>query len=272
VAILILLAVVIYIIWKRRNAAAAVNTDPIFTGEESKELGSQGASKNATAWPAIHELPSILGPQVVELPTTLQGQGTFSAPTSNEPISPPINEAASTPHSELPVILGPQAVELPTTLQGQGTRSAPTSNDPISPPINEADSTPLSELPANSTGPRVVPVPTLNPGVENSVRTLSHDTLVSTSPVQDSSSSPVTVPMRTPSATEKEVVLSRKVGQNPQSGVGSNSTIQTELARLKEEQAKIAERRKRLQEIEELDERDEQVRQRISILESQAQS
>jgi hypothetical protein len=81
---------------------------------------------------------------------------------------------------------------------------------------------------------------------------------------------PVAVTLeRTPSITEKEVVES--VEQNEETPVPIISSIaQDELAHLTEEQARIAERRKRLEEIHALEVQEEQVRKRMLMLQSQS--
>jgi hypothetical protein len=103
----------------------------------------------------------------------------------------------------------------------------------------------VSELPADLTPD---PIRAIN-NVQSQLTTLQGTILSSNTPA------------RTPSATEKEVVPPTSPAE---------SSRPNELAVLREEQEKIAERRRRLNQLLELDEQEEQVRQRISMLQTQS--
>jgi hypothetical protein len=147
--------------------------------------------------------------------------------------------------------------ELPASSPRQEVLSELASNTPLTLPISEVKSAPLSEMPANSPKPDAALVPAHAPIADIPVPA-SRAPESSTS-IRGSVASAETVPKRTPSSVEKEVVVPGGAGQDLQSATATGSAAQTELAQLREEQARIQERRRRLQELQSLDELDEQV-------------
>jgi len=231
--VIILAAAILFIIKKRRGGHTPANADPILETAEIKPYYAENQPKAA-------ELPGI------------------PAITNNTAVQSGVQELPVEPST------GSRA-ELPAASPRREVLSEPASNAPRALPISDAAAAPLSEMPVSSTRPDASLVPAHVPVAETPLATGAPE---SSTPVQPSVANAEALPRRTPSAVEKEAVFLGGDGQNLQSAT-TGSVAQTELAQLRKEQARIQERKRRLQEMHNLDEQDEQVSQRISMLEGQ---